>query len=161
GVLSVRNNQALGSTVGGTNLIPGATLELFGGIVVADESLTVVEIAAPVDPCRLMSVGGYSLWTGSIFVPSDPEIAVEAGSTLELSGPIHGAEGIQKLGGGTLVLSGVSPDYTGTIQIVAGSVMLSGSMPNAGVDLAGGTLTGPGTLGTLTVHGTPAADVIR
>jgi autotransporter-associated beta strand protein len=161
GVLSVRNGQALGATAGGTALIPGATLELFGGIRVADESLTVTEIASPVDPCRLMSVGGSNIWTGAVFLPLDPEVLVEAGSTLELAGPISGGEDIQKLGGGTLILSGNSPDYTGTIHLLAGTLRLTGSLPNAGVELAGGTLTGPGTFADLVVRGTSGNDVIR
>jgi autotransporter-associated beta strand protein len=162
GTLSVRNDLALGSATAGTELLSGATLELVGGVSVIGEALTLTEVAQPTPPpIRLASVGGFNLLTGSVHMPFDPEILVEAGSTLELAGAISGDEDIQMLGGGTLVLSGDSPDYTGTIHIVAGTVIVSGSLPNAGVELAGGTLTGPGTIGALTVHGTAAADVIR
>jgi autotransporter-associated beta strand protein len=78
-----------------------------------------------------------------------------------LAGAISGDEDIQKRGGGTLVFSGDSPDYAGTIQIIAGTVIIGGSLPNAGVELAGGMLTGTGRVGDLVVRGTADDDQIR
>jgi autotransporter-associated beta strand protein len=82
-------------------------------------------------------------------------------TNLELAGAIDGAGDIQKLGAATLVFSADSPGYTGTIQILEGAVSLNGAMPNAEVELAGGSLSGPAAVGTLTVYGTPSSDVIR
>jgi autotransporter-associated beta strand protein len=158
GTLSIRHDSALGAAAGGTELLAGATLELFGGVAIANESLLLH--ATPVDPCRLVSLGGENVWGGSISAPVDPCRFVTF-TSLELTGAIDGAGDLEKLGDDTLVLSADSPDYTGTLQIFAGTVLLDGDMPNAGVELAGGTLTGPGAVGALTVHGTPAGDVIR
>jgi autotransporter-associated beta strand protein len=158
GTLSVRHALALGAAAGGTQLLAGATLELFGGVAIADEPLLLH--ATPVDPCRLVSVGGDNAWGGSISTPVDPCRFVTF-TNLTLSGAIDGAGDIQKLGAATLVLSAVSPDYTGTLQVLEGTLLVSGSLPQATVEVDGGTFISQGTVGALAIDGTADADVIR
>jgi CSLREA domain-containing protein len=155
GVLNVRSNLALGSTAGNTEVFTGATLGLRDGITVTGEALVLHATS------KLQSGGGSNTWTGTISLLSDPPIVVESGSVLELAGAIDGSELLEKLGGGTLIISGDSPDYTGTLLISAGTVVLDGSLPNASIELAGGTLGGSGAVASVTIHGTAAADVIE
>jgi autotransporter-associated beta strand protein len=163
GTLRVLDDLALGSAISGTELLSGATLELVGGLTIEDEALDLIaDVGVPIPPpIRVASFDGHNLWTGAMLLPFDPEVLVEAGSTLELSGPISGAEDIQKLGGGTLVLSGDSPDYTGTIEVQVGTLLVTGSLPAATVEIDGGTFINQGTVGALAINGTAAADVIR
>jgi len=166
GTLSVRHDLALGAATAATELLSGATLELVGGISVVGEALVLTEVAQPTPPpIRLTSLGGANVWAGPIhtdvFSPTPPPIRILAESSLELAGAIDGDADIQKLGASTLVFSGDSPDYTGTIHLLAGTLVVTGSLPNATVELEGGTFVNEGTVGALTVHGTAAADVIR
>jgi autotransporter-associated beta strand protein len=158
GTLSVHHALALGDTTGGTEMLAGTTLELFGGIAIANEPL--VLNSQPVDPCRLVSLGGNNVWDGSVSIPTDPCRFVTF-TNLELTGPVSGVGDIQKLGDATLVLSGDSPDYTGTIQVQTGTLLVTGSLPAATVEVEGGTFVNQGTLGSLAVHGTTANDIIR
>jgi autotransporter-associated beta strand protein len=82
-------------------------------------------------------------------------------SNLDVAGEISGAGDIQKLGDATLVLSGNSPDYTGTIQVQAGTLAVTGSLPQATVDVNGGTFVSQGAVGSLSIAGTASWDVIR
>jgi autotransporter-associated beta strand protein len=155
GTLTIRSNLALGSTTGITEVLTGATLGLRDSILVTGE---VLELHAD---SKLTSGGGSNTWTGAINLRSDPPIDVETGSVLELTGAIDGAEILQKLGGGTLIVSGASPAYTGVLQVFAGTLVLNGALPNASIELAGGTLGGSGAVASVSIHGTAGADAIK
>jgi autotransporter-associated beta strand protein len=167
GTLSLLNDDALGSATAGTEVLPGATLELVGGIHIADEPLNIVaDVLSPQPPpIRLASLGGTNVWAGPIHTdavtPLPPPIRILAESPLELAGVIDGAADLAKLGDATLVLSGNSPDYTGTIHVLAGTLEVTGSLPQATVEVDGGTFVSQGTVGSLAIEGTAAWDVIR
>ncbi|MBN9517029.1 autotransporter-associated beta strand repeat-containing protein, partial [bacterium] len=63
-----------------------------------------------------------------------------------------GAAGLTKTGAGTLTL-GVANSYTGTTTVTAGVLRVVGSVATSPVALAGGTLTGSGTVGVVTATG--------
>ncbi len=66
------------------------------------------------------------------------------------SGVISGSGAVTKSGAGTLTLSGTNT-FSGATTISAGTLKLSGSAANSAFTVAGGTLTGAGTLGALIV----------
>ena len=102
GTVNIQHDNALGATSGSTTVIPGATLELEGGISVGAEALKLSG--------TLTDVSGDNSWAGVI---SD-------------SGTIT------KAGAGTLTLSGSSGNtFTGTTNVNTGILSLNKSSGNA------------------------------
>ncbi|MFX7849752.1 hypothetical protein ABTK11_21830, partial [Acinetobacter baumannii] len=58
---------------------------------------------------------------------------------------------IRQIGGGRTVLTGDSRDFDGTTAVEAGTLAVMGRLGGALAVLAGGTLMGPGTVGSTTV----------
>ncbi|MDZ7617585.1 MAG: autotransporter-associated beta strand repeat-containing protein, partial [Patescibacteria group bacterium] len=117
GVVNVRHNNALGTTVGGTTVNSGAALEVQGGITVA-ESLTISGSGIG-SAGVLRNVSGNNVWNGNI-VQDAARIGVDAGM-LTINGQISGAGTLQKTGAGTLVLTG-NNTYSATTDVVQGTL---------------------------------------
>jgi fibronectin-binding autotransporter adhesin len=75
---------------------------------------------------------------------------LQVNSPVILAGPAGGSGGIAKSGAGTLTLSG-SNNYSGATMVDAGILAINGSQPNSPVGVAGGTLSGTGKTGPISV----------
>jgi len=78
-------------------------------------------------------------------------VAFNRSDALTYSGVISGNGALTKSGAGTLTLSGTNT-YSGATTLSAGTLKLSGSAANSAFTVAGGILSGSGTLGALTVN---------
>ena len=121
GTIKVANDAGLGSTLGGTTVASGATLDL-QNVAVGAESITL-------SGGTLTDV--TSTLSGDITLTANSSLgATNSGDTLTLSGVISGGYGITKVGAGTVVLSGTNT-YTGTTMISAGTLSVTGSLSDS------------------------------
>jgi autotransporter-associated beta strand protein len=132
GTAVVQNNAALGSTLGGTIVSSGATLQLQGGLTIP-EVIVLNGAGAAGTTGALESVAGASKWAGTVYLASASTIAVDAGQ-MTIGGAIVGPGSLTKTGAGTLIVSSALNAYTG------------GTMVN------GGTLGGGGKIGNVVVN---------
>lgn len=142
GLVSITNNQSLGTTAAGTQVLTGASLRLdgtAGNLAIGAEALSlngngVGGIGA------LESITGTNTWAGTITLDTDSRISVDAGQ-LSLNGVIGQgatAAGFNKTGLGELVLNAANT-YAGTTTVNAGVVtLLNGS--GLGATTAGTTV---------------------
>ena len=131
GIAFVQNKTALGSTVGATTVSSGATLQLQGGLTIA-ERITLNGVGAAGATGALESVTGTNTWTGTISLASASTIAIDAGQ-LTISGVMSGVGSLTQVGAGSLIVSALNT-YTG------------------GTTVNGGTLGGGGKIGALLVN---------
>jgi autotransporter-associated beta strand protein len=158
GVLTLRHNLALGSSAGGTEVLPGATLAL-EDITLLPEPLTLgapdpeeeeevpqtvfIAVTTPADDGGEVAIitpaddGGEMQILGG-FVQFD----VSRGSALQISRAISGPGQVQKAGAGTLILDAANT-YAGLTQVLEGTLTLRNSdalgSPEVGTELLGGT----------------------
>ena len=142
GVLNIRNATGLGTTVAGTTVASGATLQLQGGITVGTESLNITGTGATGQTGALVNVSGTNNYGGLLTLGGNTSLSSDAG-TLNLTniGTITGATfsltldgagngsvssiigttsgSLTKNGAGTWTLTG-SNTYTGTTTINSG-----------------------------------------
>lgn len=156
GVLNIRNNLALGSTAGGTEVVGGGTLELEGGLTVSGETFTSQTPNSP-PPVGKIRFNEFTIkktsdsaspasfrttWSGDIHLPEDVGILVEPDAIFDVPAVIGGNGALQKLGAGTLILSGANT-YTGQTRVDEGVLALRNSMAlgsiTAGTELHGGS----------------------
>jgi len=139
GILRILNDTALGSTVGGTVVANGATLQLGGGINVGAEALTISGGGAAGTSGALANNSGNNTYGGAITLAANATIGSgaglvtltggvdTAGYNLRIGGisngvvasTITGAGNVGKIGTGTWTLSG-SNNYTGNTDVTAG-----------------------------------------
>jgi fibronectin-binding autotransporter adhesin len=97
-----------------------------------------------------------SMPSGAISLPATTSALVLGNTgpnTFTLNSNIIGSGTVTQSGSATDVLTGAS-NYSGTTTVSAGTLMVNGSLSAAGaVNLNGGTLTGSGSVGTVTVSG--------
>jgi YVTN family beta-propeller protein/autotransporter-associated beta strand protein len=103
--------------------------------------------------------GGTLQFAGANIASSLPILLQAAGGTFDtngnnatLAGTISGAGGLTKIGAGTLTLSG-SSTYSGPTAVNGGTLEVDGSIASSSLTTvnSGGTLTGIGTVGNLTI----------
>ncbi len=154
GTLLVASNSALGT---GTVTLNGGRLGATGGAHTLANAVVLNNHTTFTGDSRLTLAGTFTL--ARTF-----ELAVDAGSTLAISGPIAqsgGTRTLQKFGAGTLELTGANT-YTGGTLIADGTVRINNTTGSAfgtgavTIDTAG-TLTGAGVFsGALQNNGTYA-----
>jgi autotransporter-associated beta strand protein len=152
GVLSITSGRALGGTIGGTLVEPGATLALSGfGVAVTDETLVLAgegfqgQGALVVEP--VFPISNY--WSGQITLSNDTRIGVGTDSILNLAGAITGPGGLTKTGPGRLRFSGSAANtYAGLTRVSEGTLELQKTAPNGAVP--GRLEIGPATVRLLT-----------
>ena len=113
GALEAQNENALGSTVGGTTVNSGAALKLFNStsISFASESLTLNGTGVSNSDGALRSVGGNNTWNGAITLGSSARINADttgAAGSLTIAGNITGGSNVLFLGanGAAISISG-------------------------------------------------------
>ncbi len=172
GALRVTRSDALGSTGVGARVSTGARLELSGGITVTGEAIRIGGDGGSGYSGALRSLDGHNVWEGPVILDGPGGTtgtrvgAVNAGSILEISGPIQdGTRDSVTIRNeqGKTIFSGQNT-YTGGTRIFSGTLELGAhdSLPagtwlplgtgalNATFDLAGfnqtiGTLESVGT----------------
>lgn len=83
-------------------------------------------------------------------IANNSTVAFNRSDASTYSGVISGSGAVTKSGSGTLTLSGTNT-YNGATTVSAGTLKLSGSAANSAFTVAGGTLSGAGTLGALII----------
>lgn len=142
GTLSIRHNQALGSTSGETNVLLGARLELRSGVTITGEMLYVPHLinaggnntwagdirGAVGSTLTLDSVSGNLLITGSVNASSvdgvNHTVILDGDSTGEITGVISNTVVMTKNGTGTWKLNGNNL-LTGGLNLTNGKVILA------------------------------------
>ncbi|MFO0843797.1 MAG: autotransporter-associated beta strand repeat-containing protein [Gemmataceae bacterium] len=144
---------AAGSTGNRTEVRAGGALELLNpaGMTVADEELWLAGAGLPpVNAGALTNLAGVNTWTGPISLRDNATIGVNTSTRLVLTNDITDVTpaNLTKRGLGQLVLEGLG-SYNGATVIAQGDVQVNGTVGN--VVLAGGTLSGSGAVGQITV----------
>ena len=117
GVLTLQNNDALGSTLGGISVLNGGTLELKDDIVVGAEALQINGAGAAGQSGALVSSSGANTYGGEITVATNGSLAALPGSTLTLTGGV--------------VKNGTVATFTGGGTILVNGSGISGADPNS------------------------------
>jgi autotransporter-associated beta strand protein len=142
GVLRLEKSSALGATGLGVQTAAGATVELAGGITIANEPLAFDGSTLP-----LRNSLGTNTWTSNLALNQNTAVIVDTG-TLRLTGVISGVTGarLTKRGTGLLELTG-NNTYNGETAVVEGTLRVNGqnAASRAAVS-SGGTLEGTGTM---------------
>jgi autotransporter-associated beta strand protein len=165
GILDIQNGQALGTSLAGTTVGTGATLQLDGGISVDQPLALNPRSNNNTTQLALEGINGANLVTGPIFLGNAQVlIGVDAGQ-LTLAGTLSGAGGVTKVGGGQLVLATANTFQSetdiidGALEIQNGDALGKSDSPvvvpvGAALQLDGGitldrpvTLHGNGVLG--------------
>lgn len=152
-VLSLRNEQSLGSTAGGTTIKDGGTLMFdpfsqstltLAGESIAFQGNSTLSNRLNGQSSLATTVSGPVSTTGNLLINM-----LTGNSTLNINGDITGAGGVSFGGastvsgltaatGGTYNLNGNST-YTGATAINSGTVNLNGSLGNTTITVNGGT----------------------
>ena len=121
GVVRVTSATALGSVLGVTNVLSGASLDIQGNGGV--EPVTVTGMGVGQSGAILNGGGGTSSFGGPITLAGNTFLGVTGTGTLNLGGYISGPWGVTKVGAGTLALN-ADEFYTGSTTINAGTLIL-------------------------------------
>jgi autotransporter-associated beta strand protein len=124
----------------------GGNYQVSTNVTITLNTNTLMDLNNNTDAIGSLTGGGsLNLGTGSLI------IGVNNTSNV-FSGPITGqsSSSLVKSGSGTLTLAGNSAGlFTGLATVVTGQLLVTGSMPQATIDLDGGTLGGFGTVGPI------------
>jgi len=156
GVLNIRNNTALGSTVRGTNVASGAALQIEGGIAVGAEALTLNGTGIANDGA-LRNMSGVNSYGGPITLGSAVRINSDAG--MLTLGTITGAAQNLTLGGaGNTTITGALGITSGTLtKDGSGTAILSGTNTYTGATIVNGGTLQAGAAAGGTAFGTLSA----
>ncbi|HEV8267572.1 MAG TPA: autotransporter-associated beta strand repeat-containing protein, partial [Thermoanaerobaculia bacterium] len=119
GTLRAQNSSSLGGAAGIGTIVDTGTLEVQGGVVLA-ENLSFN--SNPIATGNLRNISGVNVITGAGDFNSPTVIGVDAGS-LSLTGFFAGASGFTKVGPEILILSGASV-YSGDTTVSAGTLQI-------------------------------------
>lgn len=138
----------------GTVVRAGAALEMQGGITVNNEELRLNSTGVS-NTGALLNVSGNNTYGGPIVLQTNSSVGSTAGilkitSAIKDSGPAQ-ARQLTKVGAATVNLTATNT-YTGGTIVSAGNLQVDGSIFNVDVN-QGGTLSGSGTVGNVTVQG--------
>ena len=177
GALNIQNNNALGTTAGGTTVASGAALQLQGNITVGAEALSLVGTGVS-STGALRNISGNNTFGGPITMASSTTINSDSG-LLTLSGGMSTSSTVTFGGAGSHLVSGnVSGSgsirasnstvsltltgtntFTGSLFAEAGTVTISsiGNAGEASAAGAGSTISISGVQGTGTLVYTGSA----
>jgi fibronectin-binding autotransporter adhesin len=126
GILLIQNSAALGTTVGGTTVSSGATLELQSGIAVGAEPLT-LNGAGVSNFGALRNLSGNNSFAGAITLTSASTIYSDAGTLTLTGGIVNGGFAATFGGAGNISESNVISGIGALVKNDSGVLTLSGS----------------------------------
>jgi fibronectin-binding autotransporter adhesin len=139
------------NTYTGATTVSAGTLRLGASGAVSDSSAVSISSGATFDLNSHNETIGSLAGAGNVTLGSANLIAGGANTSTTHSGVISGTGGVTKRGTGTLILSG-NNTYTGATAADAGVLRISGSIASSAVAINnGGTLSGDGTTGSMTL----------
>jgi autotransporter-associated beta strand protein len=158
------NNSPLGTgpVILTGNAATGSTLQTTGVAGTALGNPLILNSAAPAAGANV-TLTGTSLLTfvGGVVLNGETTLAVNVPTSI--SGVVSGPGALTQAGTSTLTFSGINT-YTGATMLTSGGVAVNGSQAGSPVGVIGGTLSGTGTAGPITVGpagtvepGTPSA----
>lgn len=158
GILLIQNSTALGTTVGGTTVSSGATLELQSGIAVGGELLT-LNGAGVSSFGALRNLSGNNSFAGAITLASASTIYSDAGTLTLTGGIVNGGFAATFGGAGNIsqsnVISGTGAlvkNDAGTLTLSGASTFLGGSTINGGTVVVTSDASLGSALGALTLN---------
>lgn len=159
GVLNIRHNNALGSTLAGTTVDTGAQLQMQNNITVGNETLSLSGTGIG-DTGALRNISGNNTWNGAITVASSSArinsdsgtltlgntvalgtntLTVGGAANTTITGQLTGASTstLAKDGAGTLTLSNSTNTFSGNVNVNAGTLAFgaNNSLNNSAIDL--------------------------
>lgn len=158
GVVNIRHNQALGSTVSGTSVSSGAALQLQNDISVGSESLSLSGTGVG-NTGALRNVSGANSWGGTVSVAAGgARINSDAGTltlgntvalgtngltvggsgSVTVSGQLTGTGTVTKADGGTLTLGNGTNTFSGDVAVAGGVLAMAADnvLNNSSIDLS-------------------------
>lgn len=151
GTLKVGNSQALGSTAGDTQMRGGTTLVLQNNVTLPENIAFVGDPPGTKLPGVQVVSNGVNAIDGRIATNPLLDLRV-TGGTLTIGGVISGNDDLTKAGSGSLVLT-ANNLLDGSITLQEGPLVVNGSQPNTPIVVQGGSLSGTGLLGPITLSG--------
>lgn len=156
GVLNIRNNTALGTTAGGTNVASGAALQIEGDIAVGAEALTLNGTGIANDGA-LRNMSGVNSYAGPISLGSAVRINSDAG-VLTLGAIAGAAQNLTLGGAGGTTVAGVLGTTSGTLtKDGSGIAILSGTNTYTGATIVNGGILQAGAAAGGRAFGTLSA----
>jgi fibronectin-binding autotransporter adhesin len=166
GVVNIRHNQALGSTVSGTTVASGAALQLQDNISVGNEALSLSGTGVA-NTGALRNLSGNNTWAGGVTIgAAGTRIGSDAGlltlsntvglgtnaltvggaGNVTISGQLTGSGTLTKAGAGTLTLSNGTNTFSGDILAAAGTLAMgaNNALNSSAIDMtvsAGATVS--------------------
>ncbi|RBP47685.1 putative secreted protein with PEP-CTERM sorting signal [Roseimicrobium gellanilyticum] len=120
GAIRATHSQALGSTVGGTEIKSGASLQLEGSIAIS-ENITVQGQGAG-GYGAIDSIAGYNSLNGTLNMLGDTAFGAEGAAVLVINSLVTGTAQINKVGTGTVFLNNAANNWTGGFTVTSGSL---------------------------------------
>jgi outer membrane autotransporter protein len=138
-------------TLSGNNSYQGGTIVSEGTLAVGSSRALGTGALTLADGTTLQAAANGLTLANTVRLNGDVTVDTQS-NTMTLSGPISGTGGLDKIGSGTLMLTGAST-YTGTTNVSEGVLNVNGSLVSSVCVCSGGTLTGTGSIGGLSVSG--------
>ncbi|MFZ4587616.1 MAG: beta strand repeat-containing protein, partial [Terrimicrobiaceae bacterium] len=152
GTLTIGNNSALGSTVGGTTIASGASLNLQGNITVGAEALTHNGGTSGF----LRNVSGNNTWNGDITVGAGNSRIESAAGLLTIGGNITMTSAPIFQGAGNISITGV---VSGSNNLTMGNLMTGVLRLSGNNTYTGSTLVNAGTLSVSSMNNQSSSGV--
>jgi hypothetical protein len=153
GTVDITRNSALGNPAARTTVLAGALLQVENNITVPNPLTLNGTGIGGTGALRNLLDTDHNTWSGPITFNTASTIGVNGGTELTLSGPLSGAA-LTKGSLGRLVLATTTNDgYTSGMTVQAGELEVNNSVRNCPITVNnGGTLSGQGTVGAITVN---------
>jgi fibronectin-binding autotransporter adhesin len=117
----------------------GANLETYS----TGDTSPIYKVVDLQDGAILQNDHGDSVYAGPFAV--DGNVLINQNNHLILSNTVSGTGGLTLEGGSTLIIQGTAT-YSGATRVTNGTLQVDGAIGGSGVDVAGGTLSGAGSV---------------